>query len=136
MQRRQFLQSLCIASVSLLPACKSMSKVDKSKYYQAASKDNFLMIPKSEVMPNTPFLISHNDDVIGLSEINNNTYSASLLKCTHMGCRVEAHQSSYICPCHGAKFNAQGEVTQGPASKNLHHYPVHSDAQNIYIKIN
>jgi Rieske Fe-S protein len=50
------------------------------------------------------------------------------LVCTHQACALRTpssdtfHDTSgvvYVCPCHGARFNGEGEVLQGPATKPL-----------------
>jgi Rieske Fe-S protein len=47
--------------------------------------------------------------------------SAYTLVCTHNGCEPSAPDATgmLICPCHGAKFNADGSVSKGPAKKPL-----------------
>jgi len=46
--------------------------------------------------------------------------------CTHSGCSVAYNASSnnFICPCHGAKFDVTGAVTNGPAQIALKKYTV------------
>lgn len=39
--------------------------------------------------------------------------------CTHLGCIVNREGNSFQCPCHGSKYNADGEVTRGPAPRSL-----------------
>ena len=41
-------------------------------------------------------------------------------KCTHKGCAVNKIANGTIdCPCHGSKFNLDGTVAHGPATKPL-----------------
>ncbi|WP_208345234.1 ubiquinol-cytochrome c reductase iron-sulfur subunit, partial [Aetokthonos hydrillicola] len=57
-------------------------------------------------------------------------------KCTHQGCVVEWHgdKNVFICPCHGAEFDASGSVVRGPAGKPLQTYAVKVEEGSILIK--
>ncbi len=45
------------------------------------------------------------------------------LTCTHLGCRVNAGEDGFACPCHGSTFDRHGRVTHGPALEPLHRLP-------------
>ena len=44
--------------------------------------------------------------------------------CTHKGCTVawKSASTEFVCPCHDAKFAADGAVRQGPADKPLQRF--------------
>jgi cytochrome b6-f complex iron-sulfur subunit len=41
--------------------------------------------------------------------------------CTHLGCVVKWKKGrrEFFCPCHGARFSAEGDVMGGPAPRSL-----------------
>lgn len=41
------------------------------------------------------------------------------LTCTHLGCMVEEDREGFACPCHGSRYNQDGQVLKGPALKPL-----------------
>jgi glycine/D-amino acid oxidase-like deaminating enzyme/nitrite reductase/ring-hydroxylating ferredoxin subunit len=43
------------------------------------------------------------------------------LRCTHLGCllRFNGAETSWDCPCHGSRFDVDGAVLEGPASRPL-----------------
>jgi Rieske Fe-S protein len=44
---------------------------------------------------------------------------AQSLVCTHLGCTLAESASGFDCPCHGSKFDENGNVLAGPAQKPL-----------------
>ncbi len=46
-------------------------------------------------------------------------FSAMSLTCTHLGCTVEQDGEGYLCPCHGSRYDSDGQVEHGPATEPL-----------------
>jgi Rieske Fe-S protein len=43
--------------------------------------------------------------------------------CTHEGCTITgADGDTYVCPCHGSRYNRGGQVLAGPARSSLRQY--------------
>lgn len=42
--------------------------------------------------------------------------------CTHLGCIIAPSETGFACPCHGSRFDQDGNVTGGPAPKPLPWY--------------
>lgn len=57
-------------------------------------------------------------------------------KCTHLGCAVDWSTSSnqFKCPCHGAVFDIQGNVVEGPPSKPLNKLLAKVEDNKVFIK--
>jgi len=54
--------------------------------------------------------------------------------CTHAGCAVnEVVDGTINCPCHGSKFNLDGSVAQGPATKPLEPKAVAVEGDSIVL---
>ncbi len=55
--------------------------------------------------------------------------------CTHLHCIVNwnAVTKRFECPCHGAKFNKQGEVLEGPPPRPLDINKIEVAAGNVVI---
>ena len=68
-------------------------------------------------------------------QVEPDAYAAVLLRCTHRGCTVQPAGDRLECPCHGSRYNTNGEVIKGPAPRNLRPYPVTADAEHIRIAL-
>ena len=54
--------------------------------------------------------------------------------CTHQGCSVDWESSEFACPCHGSKFSANGEVTEGPAEEALATYEARIEGAQVLVR--
>ena len=47
------------------------------------------------------------------------------LTCTHQGCTVQRQvDGQFLCPCHGAVYDAEGQVVAGPAKRDLPRFQI------------
>ncbi|MBI4748231.1 MAG: Rieske 2Fe-2S domain-containing protein [Acidobacteria bacterium] len=53
-----------------------------------------------------------------------NKIAAVSTTCTHLGCIVGLSETGFACPCHGSRFDQDGNVTGGPAPKPLAWYKI------------
>jgi len=61
------------------------------------------------ILSNVPAVLIHTES----------GFSALSLVCTHLGCSVSGDEQGFACPCHGSRFDLDGKVMQGPATKPL-----------------
>jgi nitrite reductase/ring-hydroxylating ferredoxin subunit len=81
-----------------------------------APKTEFDLGPAENFPLNSRTLLSDPPAVLLHTESG---FSALSLTCTHLGCTVEETADGFTCPCHASRFDADGKVTHGPASKPL-----------------
>jgi len=60
-------------------------------------------------------------------------FSALSLVCPHLGCTLKQDQDGYACPCHGSKFDANGNLKNGPANKPMRALQVETTPNNRLI---
>jgi len=63
-----------------------------------------------------------------------NRVAAISTTCTHLGCSVAISDTGFACPCHGSRYDQDGNVTGGPAPKPLPWFKV-SLAPNGEIEV-
>ena len=61
------------------------------------------------VLPDVPAVLVHSQQ----------GFSALSLVCTHLGCTVESNATGFECPCHGSRYDLDGNLTNGPATHAL-----------------
>jgi Rieske Fe-S protein len=63
---------------------------------------------------------------VAIGRDNGGVY-AMTLTCTHLGCQAGVVGAQIVCPCHDARFDANGNVLNGPATAPLVHFAVSAD---------
>ncbi len=109
MKRKEFLNRLLW--IFALPfillfgiAIKRKKETEKNKDIRIPADINFGVTFIDEVI-----VVRYNDQI--------KVYSS---ECPHLGCRIsKAEKEELICPCHGSKFNMDGEILKGPATASL-----------------
>jgi nitrite reductase/ring-hydroxylating ferredoxin subunit len=57
-------------------------------------------------------------------------------RCTHLGCIIRRTAEGFLCPCHGARYDARGQVLSGPARRPLPWYRVWLEADGrIWVDV-
>ncbi|MGH3315103.1 MAG: Rieske 2Fe-2S domain-containing protein [Nocardioidaceae bacterium] len=74
------------------------------------------------------------DQKVVVTQASQDNFQGFSAVCTHQGCTVgEVVDGTINCPCHGSKFNLDGTVANGPATKPLP--PMRIDVQGGNIKL-
>jgi menaquinol-cytochrome c reductase iron-sulfur subunit len=71
-----------------------------------------------------------------LRRVDDSTFTAFSVNCTHLGCPVNWRPDSslFLCPCHGGVYYADGEVAGGPPPRSLFQYEVRVSNGNVQIR--
>ncbi len=101
-----------------------VSAAENSRWFAAGKVSDF---EKGKIYPFRP-------EKFYLSILEDGGILAISIKCTHLGCSVEAHDENFVCPCHGSEFDKYGMVTEPPATRALDIFPV--KIENGIIKVN
>jgi cytochrome b6-f complex iron-sulfur subunit len=60
-----------------------------------------------------------------VARTDGSTFVALSAGCTHQNCEITDYSGqTFVCPCHGSRFDVSGRVVQGPAATALPMFPV------------
>jgi cytochrome b6-f complex iron-sulfur subunit len=132
MNRRRmlaWLSSIGIAGSAVLSAFSNLVFIKPRATYGQPQRFN---IGKPDEYPSGTRIALGERSVCIVREGDN--IAAISTTCTHLGCIVGISDTGFACPCHGSRFDQDGNVTGGPAPKALPWYKV-SLAPNGEIEV-
>jgi cytochrome b6-f complex iron-sulfur subunit len=127
MDRKEFLKTSGILSVSglavLVAFIESCKKTETSAPQAPTVNFTLDLSSSSNSALNNVGGYVYNSGVI-IACIAANSYVALSQACTHQGCTVTYSSNSFNCPCHGGRYDTNGNVTAGPPPSPLKKYTV------------
>ena len=68
-------------------------------------------------------LVESTAGVFLLARMSASAFSAVDAVCSHQSCTITgADGATYVCPCHGSRYNRSGQVLAGPAPASLRQF--------------
>jgi cytochrome b6-f complex iron-sulfur subunit len=143
MNRRNFLGWMGVGSLaSYLPVALAATFSNTKKLLAevanaapVAQSDGFRRVGTVAELDQTGKLTADSVLVVR-NPANPSSLSAVNPRCTHDGCTVEwkAGQKNFFCPCHDAKFAADGKVLQGPPKLPLETYETKIEGGSVLVR--
>ena len=122
MDRKEFLSQVGIGAAALLvPFCGGLAGCSKDSASAPANVDFTVDVSQGALATNGGSLSTNG---IVIARTTTGSFLAVSAACTHEGVTVKYNSTgnNFSCPRHGAKFDSNGAVTQGPANSNLRKY--------------
>ena len=135
LSRRDFLKlardgflylSAALATGGLLRFLSYTPATEQKIEFDLGSVDDYPVGSRTSI-PEIPALLIHAES----------GFTALSLTCTHLGCTLEPNDNGFACPCHNSAFDAEGNVTHGPAVKPLRSLRIQiTDAKSLTVFTN
>jgi Rieske Fe-S protein len=145
MKRRDFLISSCTACLSasamagLLSSCRSTQFVSGrlNKDGLLVDKDDFKIKGDSREDYRAYIVVRHEElkFPVCIYRFSDADYTAIWMQCAHQGAELQVAGSYLQCPAHGSEYNNKGQVTNGPAEKDLRTFPVTVSNNQLFIDL-
>lgn len=135
MTREEFIKQVGAgAAIALLTTCGvSCKKTSTTPTPQGPSNVDFTVSTASGPLSTNGGFIFQNGVII--ARTNTGAFIAVASACTHEGTSINftAGTNDFTCPNHGAKFDVNGNVTNGPASMPLKKYNTTISGTTLHV---
>lgn len=134
-QRRKFLFTMLgglgafISAASAWPVFRFLSPIDSR-----GSGDQVIVL-RSDVLQGKAHFFQFQSKPAVLLQPTPGEFVALSAVCTHLGCVVtwQEQAGEFLCPCHGGRFSAAGQVLGGPPPAPLETLAVELDGDQLKI---
>src|SRR5262249_8874480 len=128
-------QAMSLAAIgAFIPACGGGSPTSPSGSAPALPTVSRTVVSGTVTIPidaSSPLAATGNAALVQSSSGNflvsrtgQDTFVALTAVCTHESCTITGFDNqTYVCPCHGSRFNTSGAVVNGPATRALPTFP-------------
>lgn len=124
--RRRFLQTLIPAVAGLVGCWRYLTPV-------RGGAPGEVSLPATEVPRGGALVLPEHG--LAVARGRDGALRALDLTCTHLGCRVNATENGFTCPCHGSRFDPDGAVLTGPATRPLRGLACLEDGERITVRL-
>lgn len=146
MHRKKFIYSCAAACITgagilsiLVEGCAGSRHITGilESDYLSVPVESFTIIKKNTTGYKSHIIVSNEklQYPIIVHRINENSYAAFLMKCTHQGNELSAFGDKLVCQAHGSEFDKNGKATSGPATESLRHFNVIIENNKIKISL-
>lgn len=99
------------------------------------STGEFVSLGTVKELKSTGYLLNEESQVLVVKDSEDRLWALNPT-CTHQGCIVEweSATNTLLCPCHNAKYTANGKVLAKPAPEPLAVYEVKQENGEILVK--
>lgn len=122
--RRKFLLALIAGAAAMA----GLGRFLKTK----PSPKKVVLSAAVSAVPNEGALV-FKDERVAIARNGAGFYALSLV-CTHLGCTVSVTAEGLFCPCHGSRFDVEGNVMKGPATRPLKMLVVEIKGDSLYVR--
>jgi cytochrome b6-f complex iron-sulfur subunit len=147
MDRREFLRKAVIAcsAFGLAAAGVILAFLYPANKGQRRQQFVYLMeeddLPRRGVRMVTFSVRSEEQDIVTVNRVyivgGGQGLTAFSPVCTHLGCFVnwDSNKKAFLCPCHGGKFNIDGDVIAGPPPAPLMKLPLLIEKGKVFVGV-
>ena len=119
MRRREFIATGCIACLGAGSLSALLSSCAEGDLISGKMVEGNITVPLPG--PGTVHIVRADGfpDEIALVRGHDGEFHALLLRCTHADNPLRRDGEGFSCSLHGSRFNLEGRVTHGPATRPL-----------------